>query len=191
MLAIMRGQAYFHAMNQRISLALLVALAAPALAFGATQPKPLGVFQKWTAATYGTGASEACYAFTTAPAAKGSKAAPAMLTVTERAGDPDEISVSQGVNYAKDAKPTVKVGGQTLPFFTKGDTAYALHGNATTKAFLGGSNAIATSPTPDGKTVTDTFSLTGFSDAYKAIQKACPQAKATKASSSKKSSKKK
>lgn len=181
-------------MKHRIPLALLAALTVPAVAFGAATPKALGEFQKWTAATYGTGASEACYAFTMAPVPKGSKATPAMLTVTERAGDPDEISVSQGVAYAKDAKPFVKVGGQTLPFFTKDNIAYALHGAETAKAFLGGSSAVATSPTPDGKTVTDTFSLSGFSDAYKAIQKACPQAEnkaADKKSSTKKSSKKK
>jgi hypothetical protein len=159
-------------MKHIIPLVLLASFA-PALAFGAAQPKPLGVFQKWTSASYGSGSSKACYAFTLAPVPKGSKATPAMLTVTERPGNPTEISLSQGVTYAKDAKAQVMVGTQKLTFFTKDNIAYALHSKATTAAFSGGSDAVATSPAPDGKTVTDTFSLKGYSDAYKAIDKAC------------------
>lgn len=179
-------------MKQIIPLVLLASVA-PALAFGATQPKSLGVFQKWTAATYGGGSNEACYAFSLAPVPKGSKATPAMLTVTERPGNPTEISLSQGVTYAKNAKPFITVGTQKLPFFTKGNIAYALHSAATTTAFEGGSDAVATSPTPDGKTVTDTFSLSGYSDAFKAIDKACahPGAKAAMKKSAVKSKKKK
>ena len=165
-------------MKHILPLAMLTALAAPVLAFGAAQqPKPLGVFQKWTAASYGSGSNLACYAFSLAPVPKGSKATPAMLTITERPGNPTEISLSQGVTYAKDAKAYVMVGSQKLEFFTKDNMAYALHSKATTAAFAGGSNAIATSPAPDGKpngkTVSDTFSLSGYSDAYKAIDKAC------------------
>ena len=174
MLAGGQAPAYFRSMKHILPLAMLTALAAPVLAFGAAQqPKPLGVFQKWTAASYGSGSNLACYAFSLAPVPKGSKATPAMLTITERPGNPTEISLSQGVTYAKDAKTTVMVGSQKLEFFTKDNMAYALHGKATTAAFSGGSNAVATSPAPDGKTVTDTFSLSGYSDAYKAINKAC------------------
>ena len=174
MLAGGRAPAYFRSMKHILPLVMLTALAAPALAFGAAQqPKPLGVFQKWTSASYGSGSGKACYAFSLAPVPKGSKATPAMLTITERPGNPTEISLSQGVTYAKDAKATVMVGTQKLEFFTKDNMAYALHSKATTAAFSGGSNAIATSPAPGGKTVTDTFSLQGYSDAYKAIDKAC------------------
>jgi hypothetical protein len=180
-------------MKHIIPFVLLTSLAAPSLAFGAAQPKSLGVFQKWTAATYGSGSSEACYAFSQAPVPKGGKGQPAMLTVTERPGNPTEISLSQGVTYAKDAKPFVMVGTQKLAFFTKNDMAYALHSDATTKAFAGGTDAVATSPGPNGKTVTDTFSLKGYSDAFKAIDKACahPDEKATAKKSAAKASRKK
>ncbi len=180
-------------MKHIIPLIMTAAFAVPALAFGAEQPKPLGVFQKWTAASYGSGSGMACYAFSLAPVPKGSKATPAMLTITERPGNPTEISLAQGVNYAKDAKPVIAVGTQKLAFFTKDNMAYALNGDATTKAFSGGTDAVATSPTPNGKTVTDTFSLKGYSDALKAIDKACSPAtqKATMKKPETKSKKKK
>ncbi|MDD2877727.1 MAG: invasion associated locus B family protein [Acidiphilium sp.] len=168
-------------------LLVLLAVAAPCLAFAAQTPatdapKPLGVFKSWTAATYGTGPDKACYAFTTSKVAKGSKATPAMLTVTERASFRDEISLSQGITYTKDAKVTLVVGGNTLKFFTKDNMAYAMKGAATTQAFLGGSSVIATAAAPNAKPVTDSFGLDGFSDAYKAIKKACPSAAALKKS---------
>ena len=177
-------------MKHIISLTLLTSLAIPALAFGAEQPKSLGTFQKWTAATYGSGSNEACYAFSMAPAPKGSKATPPMLTVTERRGNPTEISLSQGVNYTKDAKAYVTVGKTKLDFFAQGDTAYALHSDEAAKAFLNGSDAVATSPGANGKKVTDTFSLKGYSDAYKAIEKACAKSGATSGKTGKSSKKK-
>jgi hypothetical protein len=167
----------------------LTVLAAPGCTLAATTtapatnaPKPLGVFKSWTAATYGSGSDQACYAFTTSKLPKGSKATPAMLTVTERAGFRDEISLSQGITYTKDAKVTLAVGSDKLAFFTKDNMAYAMKGAATTQAFLGGSSVVATATAPAGKPVTDTFGLDGFSDAYKAIEKACPASAAPKKS---------
>lgn len=187
---------------KQASFLLLLAVAAPCLVTAATTPaaeapKPLGVFKSWTAATYGSGADQACYAFTTTdvkpvkppsdqyvaigtkkktkPKPKPAVAGPVgMLTVTERASFRDEISLSQGVTYAKDAKVSLAVGGNTLKFFTKDNMAYAMNGADTTKAFLGGSSVTATASDPSGKPVSDTFGLDGFSDAYKAIEKACP-----------------
>lgn len=155
--------------------AIALPLVAPLAARAADQPKPLGTFKAWTAATYGTGSDMVCYAFATAKPEKGSKTAPAMLTVAERATFRDEISLSQGVTYAKKQDVTVKVGGAALKFFTKDNMAYALKGPATVKAFLGGASAVA-STGKGAKAVSDTFSLDGFGDAYKAIVKACPPA---------------
>jgi hypothetical protein len=166
-------------------LLALTCVAVPGFTLAATAaeaPKPLGVFKSWTAATYGNGADKACYAFTTSKLPKGSKATPAMLTVTERASFRDEISLSQGITYAKDAKVMLAVGSTKLDFFTKANMAYAMKGAATTQAFLDGSAVTATATAPDGKPVTDEFGLDGFSDAYKAIQKACPTGTAPKKS---------
>lgn len=167
-----------HASALLLSLLIPAATVLPGLAAAAQtsaeQPKPLGVFKSWTAATYGSGADKACYAFATAQAAKGGKTAPAMLTVTERASYRDEVSLSQGVAYSKDAKVTLAVGTTSLGFFTKGDMAYALDSKSAIRAFLAGASVTATVTAPHAKPATDDFGLDGFSDAYKAIVKACP-----------------
>lgn len=140
-------------------------------------PQSLGNFGNWTAATYGSGAGKACYAFTkpesSAPALP--KRGPVLLTVTERAGSRDEVSIDAGFTYAKAANVVLTVGSNKLGFYTSGSDAFALDGGKTVLAFQGGASAVAKSPAPGGQSVTDNFSLAGFSDAYKAIVAACPK----------------
>ena len=166
---------------------LLAALAvlAPALACAATPatgtgPVPLGSaggkFGDWTAATYGSGGAKACYAFTTAQssAPKLGGRGPVMLTVTERKAGRDEVTLSAGYVYPAKAVVTLDAGGPALSFYTKGGTAFTTAGGAAVKAFQAGATATAKSSATGGGTVTDTFSLTGFSGAYSAIAAACP-----------------
>ena len=153
---------------------------APTLAFAAGGPTALGPnggkFGNWTAATYGHGADKVCYAFTTAthsdPAI--AKRGAVMLTVTERHGMRDEVTLTAGYTYPKNAKVTVSVNGQPIDFYTQGDTAFTTNGSGAIAAFRNGATAEAKGTTPHGPMVTDDFSLAGFSDAYKAISAACP-----------------
>jgi len=158
----------------------LIAFLAPASALAAA-PASLGTFGDWTAATYGTGAAKACYAFTTAqtssPTIPGRGAA--MLVVTERKSAHDEVTLSAGFSYP--AKPTVTldIDGNNISFYTQGETAFTTSGGAAISAFQQGSSAKATSSAPAGTlpgggTVIDNFSLAGFSAAYTAITTACP-----------------
>ena len=166
---------------------LLAALAVLAPAFAgaagtatATGPVPLGnnggKFGDWTAATYGSGAAKACYAFTTAQssAPKLGGRGPAMLTVTERKAGRDEVTLSAGYTYPGKATVTLDAGGGPMDFYTKGGTAFTTGGAAAVKAFQAGATATAKSSKPGGGTVTDSFSLAGFSGAYAAIAAACP-----------------
>jgi hypothetical protein len=152
-----------------------LAFLAPTAALAAA-PTALGTFGDWTAATYGTGAAKACYAFTTAqssaPTIPGRGAA--MLVVTERKTGHDEVTLSAGFTYP--AKPTVTldVNGNDISFYTQGDTAFTTSGAAAITDFQQGSFAKATSSAPGGVTVIDNFSLAGFSAAYTAITTACP-----------------
>ena len=163
--------------------ALLLALPAaaveskkPAAAAHATPagPKSIGKFDDWTAATHQESGSPVCYAFTrvqtSAPAMTGR--GPVVLTVTERATGRDAVAIEAGFAYAPNATVTVQVDQAGLEFYTAGRDAFARDGKAAVAAFGKGSRAIARSPAP--KEVTDTFSLKGFGDAYKAIVKACP-----------------
>ncbi len=152
----------------------------PAALFAAVGPVALGPNQgkygDWTAAVYGSGGAKTCYAFTRAthsdPALPGRGTV--MLTVTERAGAHDEVTLSAGYTYPRKAVVTLAVNSGTIDFYTKGDTAFTTDGGDAVTDFQQGSLASATSTKPGGGTVTDNFSLAGFSDAYSAITAACP-----------------
>jgi hypothetical protein len=142
----------------------------------ATGPKAVGTFDDWTAATHPESGQTVCYAFTRAqsslPAIKDRGGV--VLTVTERSTGRDAVAIEAGFSYAPTATVTVQVDQTGLEFYTNGRNAFARDGKAAVKAFSGGSRAIARSPGPQNGTVTDTFSLKGFSAAYAAIVKACP-----------------
>lgn len=160
---------------------VLVALAAvPALAQqrggSATPhaPRRLGDFQDWTAAVHTESGQKVCYAFTRA-----SRTDPArenvILTVTHRANGRDQVALSAGYAYPRNAAVTVAVGQRELPFYTGGNSAFARDGRAAVAAFRAGASAVARGPRSGGRgTATDTFSLTGFSAAYDAISQECP-----------------
>ncbi len=161
-------------------LALAAAFAVPILACAATTgPVALGdnagKFGDWTAATYGSGAAKACYAFTTASSSSAKLPArgAVMLTVTERKTAKDEVTLSAGFTYPAKGSVMLAVGSNSFTFYTKGGTAFTSAGSSAIAAFQAGSAATAKSSTPGSGTVTDNFSLTGFSSAYGAISAAC------------------
>jgi invasion protein IalB len=157
--------------------ALLALLPAFALA---DSPAPLGAkggkFGDWTAATYGTGASKICYAFTTPQISKPNwkSRGKVMLTVTQRHGSHDEVSLTSGYAYPKSASVKLSIGTAPFDFYTQGANAFAVNGAAVVAAFKTGDAATTKGTGPKGKPVEDNFSLTGFSSAYKAISTACP-----------------
>ena len=163
----------------RVFLASSILALLPAAAL-ATSPAALGPnggqFGDWTAATYGSGDAKICYAFTTpqssTPQIPG-RGKP-MLTVTDRKGSPHEVSLTAGYDYPKNATASVTVGSQSFAFFTQQNIAFTTSGADAVAAFEAGNIATATGPGPHGHPVVDQYSLSGFSDAYKAITTACP-----------------
>jgi invasion protein IalB len=154
-----------------LGLALLAAilLAPAAMAEQQARPRKLGEFQDWIAATYTEGGQKVCYAFAR------TKRSGVLLTVTHRPGARDTVTVTAGYTYPRNAEPTAVVGGTDLPFYTAGSTAAARDGAATVRAFRGGRDAVLRGPGANGHgTVSDSFSLSGFSAAYEAISKECP-----------------
>jgi hypothetical protein len=161
-------------------LMICLAVLAPLPALAQSGPVPLGdnggKFGDWTGATYGDGAAKACYAFTMAQASSPSipNRGQVMLTVTERSGAHDEVTLSAGYTYPHKPNVTLDIDGNKINFYTKGETAFTTQGGDAVTDFQQGSTATATSSMPGGGTVTDVFSLAGFSDAYSAITAACP-----------------
>jgi invasion protein IalB len=166
-----------------LSLAML-SLAAPPVVAQAQKPpakpagpKQIGKFGDWTAATYQEGGSTVCYAFvrakTSVPAVAGR--GQVVLSVTQRASGRDAVAIDAGFSFAANATVGVQVDQSGLDsFYTAQRNAFARDGKAAVAAFQRGTLATARSPGPKDTQVTDTFSLSGFSDAYKAIGKECP-----------------
>jgi hypothetical protein len=162
------------------NLGAVVLFLVPTLAFAADGPVGLGAnggkFGDWTAASYGSGADKACYAFVAASHSDPvlNKRGDVMLTVTQRHGARDEVTLSAGYTYPPKAVVTLIVGSSTIDFYTQGGTAFTVSGKNAVAAFKNGATAETKSSAPGGKTVTDDFSLSGFSGAYSAITTACP-----------------
>jgi hypothetical protein len=161
---------------------LMSLVAAPALAQqrnGAAAPqgpRRLGDFQAWTAAVHTEGGQKVCYAFTRATRTDPSREG-VILTVTHRANGRDQVALTAGYTYPRNAAVTVTVGQRELAFYTGGNSAFAREGRAAVAAFRGGATAVSRGPRAGGRGVaTDTFSLTGFTAAYEAISEECPPA---------------
>jgi hypothetical protein len=139
-------------------------------------PKKLGTYDDWVAATHQEAGQPVCYAFTRAqsslPPMTGRGAV--VLTVTQRVSGRDAVALEAGYAFAPDATVTVQADQTGLEFYTHQRAAFARKGHDAVTAFQAASRAIARSPAPHDTTVTDTFSLKGFSAAYAAIGKACP-----------------
>ena len=139
-------------------------------------PKQIGKFEDWIAATHQESGATVCYAFTraqgSAPSVAGRGAV--IITITQRPALRDAVAIEAGFTYADKAAVTVQVDRTALEFYTDKRNAFARDGKAVAAAFAKGAKAVAKSPGPKGVAVQDTFSLKGFSDAYKAINKACP-----------------
>ena len=139
-------------------------------------PQSIGKFGDWQAATHTEAGQTICYAFArpdaSDPALPGR--GDVVFTVTERAKLRDTVALSAGFVYPANAQVSVTVGSPSFPFYTAGRSAFARDGAALIAAFDKGSDAVVSSPAPKGKTVTDHFSLTGFSAAMTAVLAACP-----------------
>lgn len=157
------------------TLTILVPLAAQAAAPAALGPNG-GKFGDWTAATYGSGSAKVCYAFTKPQISKPNWASRklVMLTVTERQGSRDEISITPGYLYPEKAVVSMTLGTDKIPFYVQDNIAFTDSTGAALAGFASQGMALATSTGPKRKPVEDQFSLSGFSAAYKAITEACP-----------------
>jgi hypothetical protein len=147
-----------------------------AAASKAPAPKAIGSFDDWIAATHQEAGQPVCYAFTRAqssiPEVAGRGAV--ILTVTQRNSGRDAVAIEAGFAFAPNATVTVQADQAGLDFYTDKRAAFARNGHDAVTAFRAAARAIARSPGPHDVTVTDTFSLKGFTAAYEAISKACP-----------------
>jgi invasion protein IalB len=162
-----------------LAVFLLAPMAVSAQQRPAAQPQRLGTHQAWTAATHQEGGQKVCYAFTRAARSEGASQGrgPVTLTVTHRPNGRDQVAVSAGVPYARGAEVVMEIGSQEFrSYATVQSSAFFQGGQQVIGALRGGRDAEVRSPAQAGRgAVTDTFSLSGFTAAYNAISRECPE----------------
>jgi hypothetical protein len=141
------------------------------------EPRSIGRFFDWQAATHDEGGQPACYAFTRAvsPGRGDAAARNVILTVTQRQGGRDAVAISTGSLQLGSIEPVMDVGAAHLGFYAAEGSLFARDGHAVAATFshTHARSATIRVPSPHGN-VNLSFSLHGFEAAYAATNKACP-----------------
>ena len=146
----------------------------------APQQKALGTFGDWTAVADGGGNKRLCYIGSVPKKAEGKYATrgDAHFLVTNRPADKvkGEVSVSAGYTYKEGKDAEAEVDGKKFKLFTRGENAWAYDAasdKAMVSALKSGKQLIVRGTSSRGTATTDTYSLSGFTAALAAIDKAC------------------
>lgn len=142
--------------------------------------KPLGVYGDWQAYTFDDNGAKACYiASPPAKSAGNYKARGEIFAiVTHRPSEKtrDVVSLLAGYSY-DDADPVeVAIDGKTFKLLPYGSVAWAPDSKLDQQlvsAMRAGSTMTVRGTSSRGTATKDTYSLSGFTKAYRAINKAC------------------
>lgn len=152
---------------------------APAIA-DAAGPKDLGTFKGWSALLLVENKAKICYlhGVPAKSAGKYTKRGDTYLQVTHRTRSSirNEVSVTAGYSYKKGGRVTLTIDRKKFVLFTQADTAWAGDANADKKlvaAMRAGRSMVVRGTSNRGTLTTDTYSLSGFTAAHRAISKAC------------------
>ena len=147
----------------------------------AASPQILGEYGDWTAYYYKDGKGSICY-MASAPKkdeGKYNKRGNIYAVVTHRPADKSfgVVNFNAGYTFKPGAPFVVKIGKNTVTnFFTNGDKAWTLNDEADKKMISlmkNGERMIVSGKSSKGTDTKDTYSLKGFTSAYKAISAKC------------------
>lgn len=144
-------------------------------------PTEIGEYGDWTAYTYKEGKGLVCYMASTPKKDEGNYKVRGDIyaVVTHRPADKsyNVVNFVAGYTYKKGEKVSVKIGTTTFnSLFTNGDNAWASDAATDKKlveAMKRGEKMIVEGVSARGTKTKDTYSLTGFTNAYKAISAKC------------------
>ena len=164
-----------------LGVALLLGLSQtwdrPALAQGIQR---IGQFADWNAYQFTENGNVGCYMASVPKKAEGNykKRGDIFAIVTHRPAESrrDEVSFIAGYAFKKDTSVEVVIGGETFKLFTQDDGAWAPDKEADAAlvtAMIKGRDMVVKGVSSRGTNTTDTYSLSGFTKAYQAINKAC------------------
>ncbi|MFQ6017761.1 MAG: invasion associated locus B family protein [Kiloniellaceae bacterium] len=140
----------------------------------------VGAFGDWSSFRFTEDGKPACYMASQPIKAQGNykKRGEIYAIVTHRPAENrrDEVSIVAGYQYKKDSRVEVIIGGKTYKLFTQEDGAWAPDkesDKALVRAMIKGRTMVVKGTSSRGTRTTDTYSLSGFTRAYHAINKAC------------------
>jgi invasion protein IalB len=166
-------------MIKRTLFPLLAALAVFLPVRAQAAPELIGLFDDWEAYTATEAGAKICYMGSEPEKMEGnySKRGRVVMLVTHRPKDKEKgvVSVTTGYTYKSGSGVTVTIGTQTFTLFTSGEHAFAEEGkdSALVNAMIRGADMVVKGTSSRGTLTTDTYSLKGFTAAWKAIGKAC------------------
>lgn len=145
------------------------------------EPELIGVFHDWEAFRKGEGKERWCYMASVPKKAEGDydKRGHIQASVAHRPAENriGVVSIIAGYPYKKQSEVTVSIdGNKSFKMFTKNDTAWAYDKKGDqqlVEAMKNGLKMVVKGTSSRGTVTTDTYSLSGFTAAYKEISKAC------------------
>ena len=173
------------AMKKHPSLAVIALLAllsvfaggAPVLAQGIER---IGDFDDWSAFRFTEGGNRACYMASQPVKAEGkyTRRGDIYALVTHRPAENrrDEVSFIAGYAFKANSTVEVKIGGQGFQLFTSEDGAWTANKDEDQRlvqTMIKGNRMIVKGTSTRGTLTTDTYSLKGFTAAYRAITDTC------------------
>lgn len=144
-------------------------------------PQLIGEYDDWAAYYYKDSKGMICYMASTPKKDEGkyTKRGDIYVVITHRPAEKsfDVVNFVAGYTYKNGSDIEVKIGKDTFGrFFTDGDKAWAIDDKADKElvaAMKRGNRMIVHGTSNKGTTTKDTYSLKGFTGAYKAISSKC------------------
>ena len=142
--------------------------------------KTIGIFGDWSAFQFSEDGNPACYMSSEPTKATGNykKRGEVFAIITHRPAEKriGEVSIIAGYSYKKDSTVEITIGKQEFDLFTQDDGAWAPDAGTDKRlvqAMRKGRTMVVKGTSSRGTLTTDTYSLTGFTKAYRAISRAC------------------
>lgn len=146
----------------------------------AAEQKLIGEYGDWLAYYYRDNAGPVCYMASTPKKDEGkyTKRGDIYVVVTHRPNEKsyDVVNVNAGYDYKPNSETEIKVGTKTFKLFVSGDKAWTMSAKDDkdiVEAMKRGSRMIINGTSFKGTKTKDTYSLNGFTSAYKAISNKC------------------
>ncbi len=147
----------------------------------AAAPQMIGEYDDWVAYYYRDSAGPVCYMASTPKKDEGkyAKRGDIYAVITHRPNEKsfDVLNINAGYNYKPGSKVIIKIGTKTFDrLFTNEDKAWAVNEKVDKEIVTEmkrGSRMVVHGTSSRGTQTKDTYSLAGFSSAYRAITNKC------------------